>query len=81
MANKLEDYPPGVQDLLKQAGYHLEQLDLLEREFRAWQAAQVEGPTPYIKALPLPSYAEQARLRWEAKVRALGQGGVTWPQD
>jgi len=39
---KLEDYPPGVQDLLKWAYHHLEQLDLLEREFRAWQIDQGE---------------------------------------
>ena len=41
---RLEDYPPGVQDLLQWARHHLEQLAILEREFRAWQAAQQSGP-------------------------------------
>lgn len=40
---RLEDYPPGVQCLLKDAMWHLEQLGLLEREFRAWQTAQGEA--------------------------------------
>ena len=42
---RLEDYPPGVQCLLKDAKRYLEQLGLLEREFRAWQAAQGETGT------------------------------------
>lgn len=40
---RLENYPPGVQDLLKWARHHLEQLAILKREFRAWQAAQGES--------------------------------------
>lgn len=42
---RLQDYPPGVQDLLTWAYHHLEQLGRLEREFRAWQAAQGETGT------------------------------------
>ena len=48
---RLEDYPPGVQCLLKDAAYHLEQLDLLEREFRAWQAAQGETGVTAVHAV------------------------------
>lgn len=40
MYRSIKDYPIGVQDLLRWAGYHLEQLDKLEREFRAWEQAQ-----------------------------------------
>jgi len=39
---RLQDYPPGVQDLLTWAYHHSEQLAILEREFRAWQVAQGE---------------------------------------
>ena len=56
---KLEDYPPGVQCLLKDAMWHVEQLDLLEREFRAWQAAQQSG------IVQTATLAEIARQRWE----------------
>jgi len=42
---KLEDYPPGVQCLLKDAMWHVEQLRRLKLEFRAWQAAQGETGT------------------------------------
>jgi len=69
---ELSDYPPGVQDLLKWAGYHLEQLDKLEREFRAWEALQEvqEQPCPeMLLQLGTPSRAEQARLRWHARAR------------
>lgn len=65
---ELSDYPPGVQDLLRWAKFHLEELDKLELEFRAWQTTQ---ETSCIETAPmLLSRAEQARLRWEAKARA-----------
>jgi hypothetical protein len=43
MRKRMNDYPVGVQDLLRWAGYYLEQLDGLEREFRAWEQAQDIG--------------------------------------
>ena len=51
MSNRLEDYPPGVQCLLKDAMWHFEQLDLLEREFRAWQTAQGETEVTAVHAV------------------------------
>ena len=74
MKKILEDYPAGVQCLLKDAAWHLEQLDDLEREFRAWEEARSwpkDAPGPEV-LLSTPSRAEQARARWEARARAVG---------
>ena len=68
---ELNDYPPGVQDLLRWAKFHLEELDKLELEFREWQVAQESTLSTEVIALMLPTRAEQARQRWEARVRAL----------
>ena len=77
MRERVEDYPAGVRNLLEWARYHLEQLDILEREFRAWEAAQVEAESaPCAETLLLLgtiSKAEQARLRWEG-MRAVKGG-------
>lgn len=60
----LKSYPPGVQDLLKWAAFYLQQLDILEHEFRAWQENERVKQTI--------SRTEQARLRWEG--RLIGDG-------
>lgn len=81
MANRLEDYPIGIQVMFRQAGELLERLDRMEMDYRAWQAseagraweaAQAEAApcAATLLLLSTPSKAEQARLRWEARVRA-----------
>ena len=66
---ELSDYPPGVQCLLKDAAWHVEELYKLKLEFEAWQAAQAEAnPAPCAEAILLlgtPSKAQCARIRWE----------------
>ena len=64
---KLEDYPPGVQCLLKDAAWHLEQLAILEREFRTWQTAQgkpgeIELFTILDRSLPMIPIATEKPL-------------------
>lgn len=80
---RLEDYPPDIQDLLKWAGHHLEQLERLEHDFRAWQAEQgliikhEVLPTPTraecVQALEVATHAEAARRRWEMRTREVGR--------
>jgi len=69
---ELEKYPPGVQDLLRWAGYHLEQLELLEREFRAWEAGQGEtSSVSYDGLLQLPMLSgEEGMQRLQVGTRS-----------
>ena len=57
---KPEDYPPGVQCLLKDAMWHMEQLTLLELEFRAWQVTQ--GETKATGARVVDSWGREIEL-------------------
>ena len=61
MKQQLEHYPPDVRVLLQQAGELLEQLDRMERDFRAWEETQVVKRAQ----LPPPSFADAARLQWK----------------
>ena len=69
---KLSNYPPGIQELLKEAGHHLKQLEILEQEFIAWQEAQVR---PRKLLLSVSTRADLARAQW---VRRTKQGGIKW---
>lgn len=65
---QLQDYPGDIQYLLQEAKWHLEQLDILELNFRAWEENQ--------KVKQTVSRAEQARLRWENRCKMIGDGLV-----
>jgi len=40
VSDKLEDYPVGIQLLLKEAWETVRKLEMLETEFRAWEGDQ-----------------------------------------
>jgi len=83
MRQRLQDYPPGVQVLLRQAGELIERLDRIEKDYRAWQASEAgrtwEADQLCAGKLLLPSTAlsraERARQRWEATARAVTAEG------
>lgn len=45
---QLSEYPVEIQELLKEAGHHLESLEILEHDFVAWWKASglfLKGPS------------------------------------
>jgi hypothetical protein len=87
MRERLEDYPIGIQVMLRHAGELLERLDRMEMDYRAWQASEdyrvweasfEKSITVDLLVAPVefvaPTRAEVARLQWEARLRAESGG-------